>query len=79
MRRMAVEYIEQYRSGGNAALAVYHDADSPISISGEFEDMVRRSPGLATIPEVRPTCCSTREPGLRASRTSSTGHSRSSA
>ena len=52
MRRMAVEYIERYRSGGNAALAVYEDAGSPISISGEFEDMVRRSPGLTTIPEV---------------------------
>ncbi len=25
---------------------------NPISISGEFEDMVRRSPGLTTIPEV---------------------------
>ena len=52
MRRMAVEYIERYRSGGNGSLAVYEDAGSPISISGEFEDMVRRSPGLATIPEV---------------------------
>ncbi|AMY12134.1 hypothetical protein LuPra_05406 [Luteitalea pratensis] len=52
MRRMAVEYLERYRSGGNAGLAVYEDAGSPISISGEFEHMVRQSPGLTTIPEV---------------------------
>ena len=52
MRRMGVECIQRYRSGGNAALPVYQDAGSPVSIAGEFEDMVRRLPGLAAIPEV---------------------------
>jgi hypothetical protein len=52
VRRMALEYVQRYRSGGNAALAVYQDGGDPISTSGEFEDMVRRSSGLTTIPEV---------------------------
>jgi hypothetical protein len=52
MRRMGVEYIQRYRTGGNASLAVYQDAARPISVAGEFEDMVSRSSGLKTVPEV---------------------------
>jgi len=52
MRRMGLEYIERYRTGGNASLAVYEDASQPISVAGEFEDMVRGLPALKSIPEV---------------------------
>ncbi|BCS35140.1 hypothetical protein TBR22_A43660 [Luteitalea sp. TBR-22] len=52
-RRMAVDYVERYRAGGNQALAIYHDAERPTFVAREFEDMVRRSPLLtSTLPEV---------------------------
>jgi hypothetical protein len=52
-RRMAIAYVEQYRAGGNRALAVYRDTPKPIDIASEFADMVRRSSGLtSTLPEV---------------------------
>lgn len=52
-RRTAIAYLDQYRTGGNQALAVYRDTPRPIDIAREFTDMVRRSSGLtATIPEV---------------------------
>lgn len=52
-RRMAIAYIDQYRAGGNRALAVYRDAPHPIDIAREFADMVRRSSSLtASLPEV---------------------------
>ena len=52
MRRMAVDYIGRYRSGGNASLPVYQDDERPVSVAGEFDDMVHRLPGLSAIPEV---------------------------
>lgn len=53
MRKMAVEYVEQYRAGGNRALAVYRDTPRPIDIAAEFADMVKRQSGLLRpIPEV---------------------------
>ena len=52
MRKMVVEYIRRYRTGGNASLAVYEDGGRPVSIAGEFADMVRRSSGLSAMPEV---------------------------
>lgn len=39
-RRMSLGYIDAYRSGGNAELAVYRDSDRPQFIDAEFEDMV---------------------------------------
>ncbi len=39
-RRLSLGYIEAYRSGGNAELAVYRDSDRPQFIAAEFADMV---------------------------------------
>ena len=50
-REMAFDYVEKYRTGGNAALAVYLDAPRPIDIAKEFADMVSRS-SLTLLPEV---------------------------
>jgi hypothetical protein len=52
-RRMAIAYLDQYRAGGNRALAVYRDKPEAIDLAGEFADMVRRSPGFTSLlPEV---------------------------
>ena len=52
-RQLAVEYVQAYRSGGNAALAIYRDADRPTFIAREFAAMVKESSGLTTtLPDV---------------------------
>ena len=52
-RRMALEYVENYRAGGNRALAVYRDTPRPVDIAAEFADMVTRTSGLLRpVPEV---------------------------
>ncbi len=52
-RRMALVYVEQYRAGGNRALAVYRDKPRPIDIAREFADMVQRwSAMTAMLPDV---------------------------
>lgn len=52
-REMAVSYVEDYRRGGNRALAIYRDTSTPIDIADELADMVRRASGLTeTLPEV---------------------------
>jgi transcriptional regulator with XRE-family HTH domain len=66
-RRMAVEYVERYRAGGNQALAIYQDAERPTYVAHELEDMVRRSAVLSgALPEVSAYLLSyprTRPPG----------------
>ncbi len=42
-RRMALEYLNAYRRGGNAELAVYRDSDRPQFIAAEFADMASRA------------------------------------
>jgi hypothetical protein len=39
-RRTSLEYIEAYRAGGNAELAIYLDSDRPQFIATEFAEMV---------------------------------------
>ena len=39
-REMSLGYIDAYRKGGNAELAIYHDSDRPQFIAAEFADMV---------------------------------------
>ena len=52
-RRMMLDYLADYRAGGNRTLAIYLDTDTPIEIAREFEDMVKRSEALTTtLPEV---------------------------
>ena len=42
-RQMSLDYIEAYRRGGNAELAVYRDSGRPQFIAAEFADMVSRA------------------------------------
>jgi len=54
MRRLALEYVNAYRAGGNAELAVYRDKTHPTFVAQEFESMVGRMPELTIhLPEVR--------------------------
>jgi hypothetical protein len=53
-RRMALEYVEGYREGGNARLAVYRDSDRPTFVANEFRSMVERLPAFeATLPDLQ--------------------------
>ena len=52
-RGMALEYLERYRAGGNAALAIYLDAARPVDVAKQFEELVQRaSPLIASVPQV---------------------------
>lgn len=50
-RQAAFEYVQAYRRGGNAELAVYADADRPTFVAKEFEEMVQRA---STLPSRLP-------------------------
>jgi hypothetical protein len=53
-RQIALEYVNAYREGGNARLAVYRDAARPTFVAAEFESLVNRMPELSSyLPEVR--------------------------
>ncbi|HEX7484694.1 MAG TPA: hypothetical protein VF332_00965 [Vicinamibacterales bacterium] len=42
-RATSLEYINAYRKGGNAQLAIYRDSERPQFIAAEFTDMVSRA------------------------------------
>jgi hypothetical protein len=42
-REVSLQYIDAYRRGGNAELAIYRDSDRPQFIAAEFADMVARA------------------------------------
>jgi hypothetical protein len=42
-RAMSLGYIDTYRRGGNAELAIYRDSDRPQFIAAEFAEMVARA------------------------------------
>jgi PAS domain-containing protein len=46
-RRLALQYVDAYREGGNARLAVYRDKDRPAFVASEFRSMIDRLPRLA--------------------------------
>ena len=52
LRRLALEYVNGYREGGNARLAVYRDADHPVFVADEFRSMIERVPSLARLPDL---------------------------
>jgi hypothetical protein len=52
-RRLAFEYVNGYREGGNARLAVYRDADDPVFVANEFRSMIERAPSLARMPDLQ--------------------------
>ncbi len=52
-RRMALEYVDGYREGGNARLAAYRDRDHPTFVADEFRTMIERLPSFAALPDLR--------------------------
>jgi hypothetical protein len=54
MRRMAVEYVNGYREGGNSRLAVYRDSEKPTFVANEFRELVNGMPELGEyLPAMR--------------------------
>ena len=54
VRTMAVEYVNGYREGGNARLAVYRDTTNPTFVANEFRELVKGMPELAAyVPDMR--------------------------
>ena len=51
-RRRALEYVIEYRQGGNAKLAVYRDAARPVFVANEFRSMIERAPALMPMPDL---------------------------
>jgi hypothetical protein len=51
-RHLALEYVDGYREGGNARLAVYRDADDPVFVANEFRSMIERAPSLVRMPDL---------------------------
>lgn len=51
-RRLAFEYVNGCREGGNARLAVYRDGDDPVFVANEFRSMIERAPSLARMPDL---------------------------
>jgi len=51
-RRLVLEYVNGYRDGGNARLAVYRDADNPVFVANEFRSMIERAPSLVRMPDL---------------------------
>ena len=47
VRVMGAEYVNAYRKGGNAELAVYRDSDRPTFVANEFREMVNVMPELS--------------------------------
>ena len=46
-RRLALDYVNGYRDGGNAKLGVHRDQDRPTFVATEFHSMIDRLPRLA--------------------------------
>ena len=52
-RRLALQYVNGYREGGNTRLAVYRDHDRPTFVANEFRSMIDRLPRLgAELPDL---------------------------
>jgi hypothetical protein len=46
-RRLALQYVNGYREGGNARLGVHRDRERPTFVANEFRSMIDRLPRLA--------------------------------
>jgi hypothetical protein len=54
IRRLALDYVNGYRGGGNAKLAVYRDKERPTFVAEEFRSMIERLPVLgADMPDLK--------------------------
>jgi hypothetical protein len=52
-RRLALEYVNGYREGGNARLGVHRDKERPTFVANEFRSMIERLPRLgAELPDL---------------------------
>ena len=76
-RRLALEYVNGYREGGNARLAVYRDADDPVFVANEFKSMIERAPP-ARMPDLLEYLLEYPMSSLSGSTDSCTGRKRSS-
>jgi hypothetical protein len=54
VRAIAVEYVNAYRTGGNARLAVYRDSEKPTYVAEEFRRLIDAMPELTEyVPDMR--------------------------
>ena len=54
VRQMALDYVNAYRQGGNARLAVYRDSTNPTFVANEFRELLKGLPELASyLPDMR--------------------------
>jgi hypothetical protein len=54
VRRWALDYVNAYRAGGNARLAVYRDSTNPTFVANEFGELVKGMPELSEyLPDMR--------------------------
>jgi hypothetical protein len=52
-RRLALDYANGYRDGGNARLGVHRDKERPTFVANEFQSMIERLPRLgAELPDL---------------------------
>ena len=66
VRSAAVDYVNAYREGGNARLAVYRDRNNPTFVANEFRELVRGMPELAEdLPDMRQYLLEYPAPGTR--------------
>lgn len=53
-QKMALDALERYRQGGNAALGTYRDKDHPAQVAATFQSLLSRSKALPVyMPELR--------------------------
>jgi hypothetical protein len=53
IRRLALDYVNGYREGGNARLGIHRDRERPTFVGDEFRSMIERLPRLgAELPDL---------------------------
>ena len=53
LRRLALDYVNGYREGGNARLGIHRDRERPTFVANEFRSMIERLPRLgADLPDL---------------------------
>ena len=78
-RRLALQYVNGYREGGNARLGVYRDKERPTFVADEFRSMIDRLPRLTTdLPDLTRYLLDTLTRRWRIRPSSCTGRKRSS-
>jgi hypothetical protein len=53
-RRLAFQYVNGYREGGNARLGIHRDREHPTFVANEFSSLIERLPRLASeLPDLK--------------------------